>query len=511
VPIRDLVKQTLTPQRLSLTGWALSAILFGSVGLAAIQLDNRPPSFADRFSTAGLPLPPAGPVTSTASIDGQRYQIEIVPGPGQNGSADGTAIDGHIETLRKEIIALRRRVEAIAIQNSQYSRRLSDLETSVFSADAAVLTQGRPNGVDSMGPERQDTYGVSPSPDTSASAATEKPPATGPHPAITSPVPLPKPHRSQIAQIQPIETIPAPEVAVQTGQQDQPEENREGVEAAAAGPEQTDRSAEPGTPIDRKPDGEQALTDQAVGDGTAGNEAAGNETADETVVTFVPDGPAPRLIEGPLPGFPMPDRALPAPIGPKLMEEPVRIVELPTNTDAPLTTGSIDPSAAAAPPADDSGVSAVTASPLPRAARQQTGEDRGAFTASPAEEISLLPPIVRPSGGAGTLRSAATSSLARSDFGAVIGRYASQEDAIMAWIGFAEQNSERMSGLRPMLTPSRMESSGFELLVGPFGNAADAAVACLQLIDVAQTCYPALFAGTPLPSRENAARAALTP
>jgi len=324
VPIRDLVKQTLTPQRLSLTCWALAAILFGSVGLAAIQLDGPPRAFSDRFPIAGggLPLPPAGPVSSTASIDGQRFEIEVLPGIQNRGTATTADVEGHIQTLRKEIIALRRRVEAIAIQNSQYSRRLSDLETRGPTVEETPATPGGDAISSKVGftPEKpQDTAkDETPPAPVSETKARENPITdTGPHPAIASPVPLPKPQRAITAATAPVATVPAPEVVAANTQQNQPTLDAANTPADGTNKTRTDVSPEAGAPDD-----------------------------EAEIVTFVPDGPAPRLIEGPLPGFPMPDRSLPAPIGPKLMDEPVRIVELPTDSDEPLTTGSINPATA---------------------------------------------------------------------------------------------------------------------------------------------------------------------
>jgi hypothetical protein len=35
-------------------------------------------------------------------------------------------------------------------------------------------------------------------------------------------------------------------------------------------------------------------------------------------------------------------------------------------------------------------------------------------------------------------------------------------------------------------------------MIGPFANAADAAVACLRLLDTTELCRPAIYAGDPL-------------
>ena len=63
---------------------------------------------------------------------------------------------------------------------------------------------------------------------------------------------------------------------------------------------------------------------------------------------------------------------------------------------------------------------------------------------------------------------------------------------------FKNQNAERMRDLRPLLMQRNTPQGGIALMVGPFANAADAAVACLHLLDVTELCHPTLFAGNPL-------------
>ncbi|MEE4013622.1 hypothetical protein V1T76_16250 [Roseibium sp. FZY0029] len=162
--------------------------------------------------------------------------------------------------------------------------------------------------------------------------------------------------------------------------------------------------------------------------------------------------------------------------------EPVRIVDLPrvnlpAQGDAPEATGSIPLT-----------VEETTPSPLP------TPE---AFDATPTQTTSR-PTVVTPSSPAGRLRGGGDSKLKRSDFGAIIGHYSSTAAAAKAWADFKNQNAERMRDLRPLLMQRTTPQGGIALMVGPFANAADAAVACLQLLDVTELCHPALFAGDPL-------------
>jgi len=151
--------------------------------------------------------------------------------------------------------------------------------------------------------------------------------------------------------------------------------------------------------------------------------------------------------------------------------EPVRIVNLPQASDPPTITGSIPPRSKAAPPEE--------------------------FDTAPTRN-TLKPKILAPSEPSGRLKGGSQSKLKRSDFGAVIGRYASEAEAVKAWADFKEQNQERMRDLRPLVLKRQVEQGGVSLLVGPFANAADAAVACLHLLDMTALCHPTLFAGTPL-------------
>ena len=147
------------------------------------------------------------------------------------------------------------------------------------------------------------------------------------------------------------------------------------------------------------------------------------------------------------------------------VHEPVRIVELPAADDATIATGSI---------------------PETQAPEIEP-------------EPTQAPMMIRPSAPAGRTTGGGKVSIGRSDFGAVIGRYEDEQAAAKAWAVIKEQNSERMTDLRPVMTNSEMAEGQIELLVGPFANAADAAVACFRLLDISETCHPSLFVGTPVP------------
>lgn len=155
--------------------------------------------------------------------------------------------------------------------------------------------------------------------------------------------------------------------------------------------------------------------------------------------------------------------------------EPVRIVELPVAAGEPVSTGSIPPAA------------------------NLSGPDN--FDSTPTQ-TRAQPQIIAPTEATGRLRGGGQSLLKRSDFGAVVGYYPTVAEASKAWGNFKEQNEERMEGLRPLIL-ERAPTGDMALLVGPFGNAADAATACYRLLEVTELCQPSLYAGSPLVTTAN--------
>ncbi|MES0881964.1 hypothetical protein [Roseibium sp. SCP14] len=147
--------------------------------------------------------------------------------------------------------------------------------------------------------------------------------------------------------------------------------------------------------------------------------------------------------------------------------EPVRIVTLPQGTDEPVTTGSI---------------------PAPTQAPTLEGFDQ-----APTQTV-LAPTVVTPSEPSGRVN----GQIKRSDFGAVIGHFSTTAGAAKAWADFKSQNEERMRDLRPLLLERQVAEGGVSLLIGPFGNAADAAIACFQLLETTELCHPAVYAGDSL-------------
>ncbi|WP_422376473.1 hypothetical protein [Roseibium sp.] len=398
-PIREVVRETFTAPRVGLLSWAFAAVTMGTVGLASYQFSYAPTGFPTSTATAGLRLPPAGDVETTASIStasrpGQLPAVEVMHLPKQGTPAARSDLSqAQMDVLQREIVGLRRRLSALSEQNLTYSRRIAALEKQV----AVAKLSGQ------SGPIIPD--------DTSAEP--------GPGVVITK---------------APVETKP-------------------------------ENAASPGN------DGPEVAEGQDQVENPAGLQP--RLTFSETADTKSP----PRLISI-YRNEPAPDSETAISINP---EEPVRIVELsprtvpqvrlPEATDAPVITGSI-----------------------PKASAPVEVE---VFDATPTQ-TTLRPKIITPSSPAGRLRGGGDSQLKRSDFGAIIGHYRTSAGAAKAWADFKTQNEERMRDLRPLLMQRQAAEGGIALMVGPFANAADAAVACLHLLDVTELCHPALYAGDPL-------------
>ncbi|EFO33717.1 hypothetical protein TRICHSKD4_0827 [Roseibium sp. TrichSKD4] len=336
---REEVRETFTPQRLSVASWAVAAILFGTVGMASFKFSHDPSNFDQRFMAGGggLPLPAAGPVSTTASVS-NAYNIEVAdPQTDAVTSIGQKEIDSHLETLQLQIAAMRRRIETLSEQNRVYSTRIAALERDLRPGEA-MMTGSAPKPSESM------TIGTA-----------------------------------------------VQEDATKTT----------GRETAHAKPISPDKLET-------------------------------NLKAANTDTEF------------------------------KLPQQPVRLVKLPDATGTPQATGSI-----------------------------------------PSEAVVTTPPeskpqIVQPSKPVGRFGGAGASGLNSSTFGAAVGTYESREGAMVAWSEFKYQNEERMRDLEAMVAPGRDGGESVTLLVGPFGNAADAAVACLRLLEVSDKCHPALFTGEPL-------------
>lgn len=329
---------------------------------------------------AGLPLPPAGDIGSTASIRSYTSPnaVEVLHLPAQTASQETLGLDqSQISVLQDQIARLRRRLSTISEQNDGYSRRIAALESELSRPVAAIPAQE--NQTSSTTASFMKDPGV---PDLADATDIKRPMA-----------PLPKPHALD-------------------------DTKTAGLEAPASSDPQNERR-----PPSRR-------------------------------ITIY-SGQATPAYEPPI-----------------ASQAPVKIVQLPSADTSPATTGSI------------------------RQADNLLPQDD--FDSTPAG-TSLRPKIIVPSDGVGTLRGGGSSTLRRSDFGAIVGHYTSLAEAANAWSNFRGQNEERMQDLRPLIK-ERSADGGVSLLIGPFGNAADAAAACYYLLDVTNVCQPALYNGAPMVS-----------
>lgn len=114
------------------------------------------------------------------------------------------------------------------------------------------------------------------------------------------------------------------------------------------------------------------------------------------------------------------------------------------------------------------------------------------------DDLPAAPEPIRPGSASGKATARGNASINRTDFGVVVGRFPNEAAAADAWLSFKEKNEERMTDLRPVVSPSEQEAGMVNLMAGPFPNAADAAVACLRLLEVSGTCHPALYVGDAL-------------
>ncbi|ADZ70755.1 SPOR domain-containing protein [Polymorphum gilvum] len=194
--------------RFSAAAWAFAAILCAVVGLSAVRFAPGPGSVADRL--AGIVLPPQGPVGATGTIstgtiatDGETLSVGILPSAGGVANAEANRLlESQIDTLRLEIVALRRRLSVLAEQNRAYSDRLAALEAGrpiplpddAFQAPAGG---GNPDAVTPVPAPAPSSVETLPAPETSSrSARIARPEPPVPPPAPVRIVELPRPDRA---------------------------------------------------------------------------------------------------------------------------------------------------------------------------------------------------------------------------------------------------------------------------------------------------------------------------
>ena len=400
-PIRDVVRETFTAPRVGLLSWAFAAIVMGTVGLASYQFSYPRSGLVTTPLPEGIRLPPAGDVSSTASIPARsladgRPSLEVMQLPGPGASAPPLGLEqAQMQVLQQEIVGLRRRLSALSEQNITYSRRIAALEKQV--AVAKLSGQAPPPLLD------------------------DKTARPDPGVVIT---------RATAQALPGLSASPAPDTTAALEEPVSPANDMSQADRQTAATEDTEHSKSPPRLISIYRNGP--------------------EFTAETSEPIDPAEPV-RIVE--------------------LAARTVPQVRLPEATELPEVTGSIPQETQATLPAS--------------------------FDATPTQ-TTLRPKVITPSSPSGRLRGGGDSQLKRSDFGAIIGHYRTSAGAAKAWADFKTQNEERMRDLRPLLMQRQTAEGGIALMVGPFANAADAAVACLHLLDVTELCHPALYAGDPL-------------
>lgn len=179
---------SLLRSRYLLAGWSFAAVLFGVVGVSAVHFAPTPDIERNSRTFAGLPLPLGGTdrVGPTGSIvaDDETVTMGVMPSAGGMANAEAMRLmEAQVDTLRRELVALRRRSEMLAEQNRAQSDRIAALEKSGASVPAEAERTPRP-GVPQSQPDA-------------------KAPGTPKPEQKVSAVPAPRPA--------PVETMPAPE------------------------------------------------------------------------------------------------------------------------------------------------------------------------------------------------------------------------------------------------------------------------------------------------------------
>ncbi|MBD8890731.1 hypothetical protein [Roseibium litorale] len=129
-----------------------------------------------------------------------------------------------------------------------------------------------------------------------------------------------------------------------------------------------------------------------------------------------------------------------------------------------------------------------------------TPSETGSIPQQDVPDPEAKPSLVVPGQASGRVSGSEGTSVRRTDFAVIVGHFKDESAAKTAWRNFEHQNADRMRGMQARLMPSELNPGELDLLLGPFANAADAAVACLKLLDISGACRPAFFAGNELPS-----------
>ncbi len=259
--------------------------------------------------------------------------------------------------------------------------------------------------------------------------------------------------------------------------------------------------------LDRVEQGITGLREQTVA-ATARSEAALRAAEVDRITTAAIGAPATAALGA------TPDA--PEPPGVRVVGAPATAAILSAGAVLPIVPGA--PDGAAAPgnggaAALSAGAGAITAdglaAALPSALGAIAGPDAGdlpppgldvdalgdGLLASRAVTDPVVDPIMpvpapRPHVGAA----------ARSQFGLDVGGASDVSSARLVWAGLVRSQGALLSRLHPVASV-RNDADGIgrlRIILGPFGDAADAAAACARLQAAGTACSPTLYAGAPL-------------
>ncbi|NVK35868.1 MAG: hypothetical protein HWE23_15385 [Rhodobacteraceae bacterium] len=487
---KDAVRETFTGQRLTLVGWGFSAIFAACLGVAAISFTN--PFGSSNVQVAGLKLPEAGPVGATGSIQTpnmqKRYEV-FEQGKVDNETQAQRLSESQLDTLYKELVALRRRISMISAQNARYSQRIASLEGAIGSAQMEGPTSSPSTSVKAAPPITQPK--ITPKSAAKTSAAT------------TKLVPETLPRRIPLTS-KPTTPKTLSNTALVNGSEKQTAV-RSTETARATKNEPREVSAQQSAAI--KPRSDIKPTAGSV-------EAATKVSPAKAVSATLPEvAPVPtaspftgtgqklgNTIDRQIDGMKAEMSASERPV------EPIEVVPAPETLNASVAMAEPRKvEAASKDTAPKKVVRQVSLAEKDRLAVAATNDAlQTASIPAPKEatpDPSVIDGVFQASSPSGKTKSAGLAALGRSDFGIVIGAYDNASGAAGAWKDFETANVDRMKGLRPLILQvnNNGSTSKFNLLAGPFANAASAAAACIGLREVSPKCRPAIFTGIALP------------
>ncbi len=438
-----------------MAAWGFAAILFGSVALASMRFASPIPATAGPSasvsSTTGITLPGPGDVTTTGSVVTNGELIHYGVYPSQKAQSN-REIESEFATLRAEVVSLRRRISMIAEQNRIYSDRLAaieqgDLTGTGRNSSTASMTNRTSRGNIALGngltePDRM----------TAPPPAYKTPNVTKETPASTRQLSASQSTEQQgHAPLTPLDLIGRVNPPETSGSSRVPVPAKPQVETLPA-PEAGAESSRP------------------VGSVSSVRRIPINNTdlAQTTSVQSIDQGSSQSESKPDLPQRELSQAA-----------EATVTVRLPVEekTTDPVTTASIPP--------EPKGSSAATSRPSPYVLDQQ---------------------MLMPSHPAGTIRSMSQMPIGRTEFAIELGRFATPDLAAQAWQDLrSRHSSDELQGMTPLIDASSLSSGETRLLLGPFANAADAAISCLRLaVDKKTTCQPAVYIGKRLsPSQKT--------